>query len=187
MPDSVKIDTSGLTKFGVKLKRYDALLKKIPLAGQLASNARVMIHERTRKGLNVNRTRFRAYSTDPYYRDAKERPKAKGGRRKRKDSNKKLSTVAYDGGYKQFKGATAGSTTVNLIASGEMFRGFKGRALSHNRAIVSFDNVKSSRKALILTARKGKFVGLNDAERKKLERHAAQIVRRTLNSSGIKT
>lgn len=187
MADKVEFDFSELTKFGIKLGKFRKTLADEHIAGKLASDARVIIQRRTKKGLKATGGAFTKYSTEQYYRDPKERPIGKGGRRKHKITDQPLKTIAYDGGYEEFAAATKKSgSTVTLHASGKMFQAFQAHELRPTKAIVAFTRAKEAAKAIILTKQKGKFVGINTGEQAILNKTGSKLVAKAITRSGIK-
>jgi len=184
--DNIKFDTSDFEKLLKKFKRLRAQFPGKELMGQLASNARNIIYQRTGRGIDVRFQSFPAYSTTPYYRPKKERPIGKGGRRKSKITGKQMATIFYEGGYKEFASATKGNSNVTLMATNEMFRSFQAKLVTSDMAIVGFNRALQVKKALTLTARKGKFVGLHKKEKEILESRASRILNQLLKKVDLK-
>lgn len=163
------IEITGLAELKADLKKLGRLLDKAPIVGRLAADARNIIVQRTLKGIDANGNKFAAYSKEPIYMTRTHRPRPHGGRRQSKTgTGRRLKTVAYDGGYAQFKREMAGHDTPDLFASGQMFRGFQAKTINSRRAIVMFTNRAAAEKALGNTAKR-EFVGLREVEVDKLQ------------------
>lgn len=187
MSDKVEFDFSELTKFGIKFGRFRKILIDEHLVAKLANDARTIIEKRTLEGKKVTGGVFKHYSRKRYYRDKKECPIGKGGRRKNLVTGKPLQTIAYDDGYEQFAASTKRTgNTVTLHASGKMFQAFQAHELRPTKAIVSFNRSREAVKAKILTKQKGKFIGINPGEQAQLNKTGSRIVAKVIAKAGIK-
>lgn len=162
----------GLDQISHQFRRLDHFLRNNTIVLEVASDARNIVVKRTERGIDADFKKFKAYSAEPIYISKKHRPKPKGGRRTSQQGRKilksgKLSkrgrtmkTVFYEGGYAQFARETKGSDTVNLFATGSMFRAFQARSRSSKRASVLFIRNNEALKAMANNAVR-KFVGIN--------------------------
>lgn len=183
-----------MEKSSVKIVGVDVLLQsfkklqgkikegKIPLL--LASDLKVMIIERLKKGLGTF-TAFEAYSTTPYYRDKTMRPVGKGGRRKSKKGGRDMATIFYEGGYADFVNATKSSNRVTLMASGAMIRDMQAMVVNSSTARLVFNQQKQMQKALQLSNIKGTFMGANPLQQAKLSERFVSIVNNFVKSLGL--
>jgi len=168
----------------MELVGTDILLKKLGhlrsevdngnLPFLLAGDLRVMIERRNKHGQGLLGA-FKQYSQTPYYRNPKDRPQGKGGRRQDKRSGRLLKSIAYDGGYKQFAALTKGGSTPNLSASGAMMRAFQPIKVNKQMAKLMFTRQREAFKALVNNADR-RFVGATRGERHKLSRSFADLL-----------
>ncbi len=170
----------------VVLKKFDQLRVKVQ-EGQipflLAGDLKNMIQKRSKEGQGLDGA-FDSYSTTPYYRDAKERPVGKGGRRTSK-SGRPMQTIFYEGGYKQFAELTKGTgSQVTLHASGAMFRNFQPTLVSKDVAKIMFNSSREMFKAIYVN-RQRPFIGARQAERVRLQNRFADLLNNLTNRLGL--
>lgn len=88
---------------------------------EVGNDAIALIKQRTEEGLDADGKPFDAYSTKPISiskkSDTGRRLSPKGGQK-----SKSGSSVRYDGGYAEYKKASAGTSKPNLTLSGNMLQ-----------------------------------------------------------------
>lgn len=171
------VEIEGVEALVKKMKRLKGRIIEGRIPFLLAGDLRAMIEQRIKKGQGL-RGGFADYSTTPYYRSAKELPKGKGGRRVSK-TGKKMKSIFYEGGYKQFAALTKGSSTPDLIASGEMLRAFQPQVVDKNTARLMFTRQSQALKAAYANARRP-FIGATRRMRARLNRRFDGILDRLM-------
>jgi len=165
------------------LKKLQGKVKEGKIPYLLASDLKVMIVERLKRGLGTF-SAFDDYSTEPYYRDKTLRPAGKGGRRTTK-KGRAMNTIFYAGGYKEFVNATKTSNNVTLLASGAMLRDMQAKVVNSSAARLVFNQQKQAQKALQLRNIKGDFMGANPLQQKKLSQRLITIMNNLIKSLGL--
>ena len=151
----------------------------------VANAARAVIVNRTLiEKLNVNRVPFNPYSTKVYYAPVEKRPagypKPTGGRTVSKShyshrktaygssstlhGGRKLKTVAYDGGYGEYKAALGFGSTPQLSVSNRMLSDIQAQIVNAKRAILFFGSRLSAAKAYRHHTGKFPFFGIHYSE-----------------------
>lgn len=106
-----------------------------------------IINRTTKDGKDLDGEAFAPYSTERIYLSKHHRPKpGKGGRTKALRGGRPLKTVAYDNGYKAYKGAVLGHTKPTLYGTSMMFAALSIR-LEKNKAILYFATARENAKA----------------------------------------
>lgn len=159
----IRVDARNIEEVRNDFKKLYRILQRTKAIDKVAADARNIVVERSLRGKDVNRRPFVPYSEKPIYMAPDHRPKPKGGRRKSKLGNRDLNTIAYDGGYAEFARKTKRKKTVNLFASGDMFRSFQAQPISPLRAIVAFTRNNPALKALANNRRR-EFVGIHEGK-----------------------
>jgi hypothetical protein len=157
----------------------------------VANAAKMVIINRTlHEKLSLDRQPFRPYSTDVYYAPVDKRPpgypKPSGGRTQREShythkttsygslstlrGGKKLKTVAYDGGYGEYKAALGLGSAPQLSVSNRMLSDIQVRFTTARSALLFFGNRLSAAKAHGLHFGKFPFFGLHISEQAGLYR-----------------
>jgi hypothetical protein len=139
-----------------KLKRFARGLPgggdRRPIA-ELAGKGRALIIARTQAGKDADGAAFQEYSRKTYYAPIKDGqrpagyPKPSGGRTEHARTGKPLETVAYDGGYGEYKRGIGRSGKVDLTVSGQMLNAIAFRVQSAKVAELYFSSREEAAKA----------------------------------------
>jgi len=152
---SVK-DRTGL----VKLAAGKGILNK-KLMKNLGDGVRATTIKETTAGRDYRGRKFKGYSTKRIYVPRNHKPRPKGGRRKRLDGKGTMKSVAYDGGYREYRKAHGRSATKpDLIFTGKMLGAFQIVKLTDTKVRLGFVSKAEQAKALgNITGKRGNLPG----------------------------
>jgi len=119
------------------------------LMQQIGNDVRATVIKKTSEGRDYLGRKFKAYSTRRIYVSKTHKPKPKGGRRKRLRGSAPMKSVAYDGGYKQYREAHGRSAdVVDLTFTGKMLGAFQIVRLTPKSVRLGFVSKSEQAKAL---------------------------------------
>jgi hypothetical protein len=166
--------------------------KQLPASGGrklvviLAGKGKALIQARTVQGIGAGNRPFTPYSKKTYYAPVERRPpgykKPTGGRTEHAVTGKPLKTVAYDGGYGQYKAAYGLGSRPTLSVSNKMLAAISIAEVSAKTAILYFHGREEAAKAhghhFGTTVPKREFFDLSDFKnRKELQTELVKQVR----------